>query len=157
MVRCLQAAGHEQEEADAGGWVAQVQESQRVPAILLLVQRRAQRQFPADREKNRDCQYQLAKVDPKNTSRQCPNCGHTSAENRKSQAVFVCTRCGHKAHADTVGAVNTLARAQQQWARTQETHLLAANNGRPNMGSQDKTDPSAEVQPLGVGGTGVEP
>ncbi|MCX4648723.1 transposase [Streptomyces sp. NBC_01446] len=47
-------------------------------------------------------------VDPRNTSRQCPACGHTSAENRPTQAKFHCVSCGHTAHADTVGAINVL-------------------------------------------------
>ncbi|WP_441248150.1 RNA-guided endonuclease InsQ/TnpB family protein [Kitasatospora sp. McL0602] len=47
-------------------------------------------------------------VDPRNTSRQCPQCGHTSADNRTTQAQFHCVACGHHAHADTVGAVNVL-------------------------------------------------
>jgi hypothetical protein len=33
-------------------------------------------------------------------------CGHVSAENRKSQAKFVCIECGFSANADWVGAVN---------------------------------------------------
>jgi len=32
----------------------------------------------------------LVPVPPQNTSRKCPECGHISAENRKSQAKFVC-------------------------------------------------------------------
>ncbi|MFF3253236.1 RNA-guided endonuclease InsQ/TnpB family protein [Actinacidiphila glaucinigra] len=47
-------------------------------------------------------------VDPRNTSRQCPQCGHTSAENRPTQEKFHCVSCGHTAHADTVGAMNVL-------------------------------------------------
>ncbi|MET8208803.1 transposase [Streptomyces sp. NPDC005373] len=47
-------------------------------------------------------------VDPRNTSRQCPECGHTSAENRPTQEKFHCVSCGHTAHADTVGALNVL-------------------------------------------------
>ncbi|MFF1570082.1 RNA-guided endonuclease InsQ/TnpB family protein [Streptomyces sp. NPDC058293] len=47
-------------------------------------------------------------VDPRNTSRQCPACGHTSAENRPTQEEFHCVSCGHTAHADTVGATNVL-------------------------------------------------
>ncbi|MFD8077964.1 RNA-guided endonuclease InsQ/TnpB family protein [Streptomyces sp. NPDC059718] len=47
-------------------------------------------------------------VDPRNTSRQCPQCGHTSAENRPTQEKFHCVSCGHTAHADTVGALNVL-------------------------------------------------
>ena len=52
----------------------------------------------------------LVLVPAKNTSRTCPvvlgGCGHVSAENRKSQAKFVCVSCGFSAHADFLGAVN---------------------------------------------------
>ncbi|MFD3870997.1 RNA-guided endonuclease InsQ/TnpB family protein [Streptomyces sp. NPDC058623] len=47
-------------------------------------------------------------VDPRNTSRQCPECGHTAKENRPTQEEFHCVGCGHRAHADTVGALNVL-------------------------------------------------
>ncbi|WP_458248551.1 RNA-guided endonuclease InsQ/TnpB family protein [Streptomyces sp. MAI_2237] len=47
-------------------------------------------------------------VDPRNTSRTCPECGHVSAENRPTQETFHCVGCGHLAHADTVGALNVL-------------------------------------------------
>ncbi|WP_367433883.1 RNA-guided endonuclease InsQ/TnpB family protein [Streptomyces celluloflavus] len=47
-------------------------------------------------------------VDPRNTSRQCPACGHTAKENRPTQETFHCVGCGHQAHADTVGALNVL-------------------------------------------------
>ncbi|WP_414647195.1 zinc ribbon domain-containing protein [Chthonomonas sp.] len=33
-------------------------------------------------------------VDPRNTSRTCPNCGHCAKENRRTQSSFVCTSCG---------------------------------------------------------------
>ncbi len=44
------------------------------------------------------------------TSQTCPmpTCGHTSKENRISQADFTCTKCGYHANADTVGAMNVL-------------------------------------------------
>jgi putative transposase len=48
----------------------------------------------------------LIVVPPQNTSRKCPQCGHVSAENRKSQAKFVCVECDFSANADFVGAVN---------------------------------------------------
>ena len=48
----------------------------------------------------------LVSVPPQNTSRRCPECQHTAAENRKTQAKFVCGECGFSAHADFVGAVN---------------------------------------------------
>ncbi|MGW3664379.1 RNA-guided endonuclease InsQ/TnpB family protein [Streptomyces sp. NPDC005141] len=47
-------------------------------------------------------------VDPRNTSRTCPQCGHTAKENRPTQEKFHCVACGHTAHADTVGACNVL-------------------------------------------------
>jgi putative transposase len=47
-------------------------------------------------------------VDPRNTSRQCPECGHTAKENRPTQEKFHCVSCGHQAHADVVGATNVL-------------------------------------------------
>ena len=50
----------------------------------------------------------LVAVPPQNTSRTCPCCGHVSAENRKTQAVFLCVECGYENHADVVGAMNIL-------------------------------------------------
>ncbi|WP_406439614.1 transposase [Streptomyces sp. NBC_01613] len=47
-------------------------------------------------------------VDPRNTSRQCPECGHTAKENRPTQEKFHCISCDHRAHADVVGATNVL-------------------------------------------------
>ncbi|MFE7245146.1 zinc ribbon domain-containing protein [Streptomyces sp. NPDC057580] len=47
-------------------------------------------------------------VDPRNTSRRCPECGHTAKENRPTQEKFHCVSCGHTAHAHTVGALNVL-------------------------------------------------
>lgn len=48
----------------------------------------------------------VVEVDPKNTSRRCYRCGHTAADNRKSQATFRCTRCGHTDNADINAARN---------------------------------------------------
>ncbi|MEU5438858.1 transposase [Streptomyces sp. NPDC020719] len=47
-------------------------------------------------------------VNPRNTSRTCPECGHTAKENRPAQEKFHCLSCGHQAHADEVGALNVL-------------------------------------------------
>jgi len=43
---------------------------------------------------------------PANTSRECPKCGHTHADNRKSQSVFLCVACGHTENADLVASKN---------------------------------------------------
>jgi putative transposase len=50
-------------------------------------------------------------VDPRNTSRTCPSCGHIAKENRTTQAKFQCTACQMTANADHVGALNILNRA----------------------------------------------
>ena len=52
----------------------------------------------------------VIEVDPRYTSQQCRQCGHIAAENRESQAVFVCKSCGHADHADVNAARNILAR-----------------------------------------------
>lgn len=48
----------------------------------------------------------LVYVDPRNTSKMCSACGCIDRSNRKSQSVFLCTSCGHSAHADVNGAAN---------------------------------------------------
>lgn len=48
-------------------------------------------------------------VDPRYTSQKCNSCGHTSRENRKTQADFVCVSCGHEDNADHNGAQNILS------------------------------------------------
>jgi len=49
-------------------------------------------------------------VPPQNTSHTCPvawgGCGQVSADNRKTQAKFVCLKCGLSANADFISAVN---------------------------------------------------
>lgn len=47
--------------------------------------------------------------DPRNSSRQCPECGAVSKDNRKGER-FCCQSCGHADDADTVGACNGFAR-----------------------------------------------
>jgi putative transposase len=50
-------------------------------------------------------------VDPRNTSRTCPECGHCAKENRKSQAAFICLSCGFAGLADRIAAINIGRRA----------------------------------------------
>lgn len=54
---------------------------------------------------------QILEVDPRNTSRRCSSCGHVAQENRESQAVFLCKKCGHSDNADRNAAINILDRA----------------------------------------------
>lgn len=51
-------------------------------------------------------------VDPRNTSRTCPQCGNVDKGNRRSQSEFVCKSCGFEANADFVGATNIARRAE---------------------------------------------
>ena len=54
---------------------------------------------------------QLLAENPAYTSQKCsePGCGHTEADNRKSQADFYCLKCGHTENADTNAAKNILS------------------------------------------------
>ena len=55
----------------------------------------------------------LLAVPPKNTSLTCPCCTHVSAENRLTQAIFLCVHCGYENNADVVGAINILERGHR--------------------------------------------
>ena len=48
----------------------------------------------------------VSQVDPRNTSRTCSRCGHCEKANRKSQAIFLCLKCGFHANADYNAACN---------------------------------------------------
>ena len=45
-------------------------------------------------------------VDPRNTSRTCPECGCIDKKNRPAQSTFSCVSCGFAGHADTIAAEN---------------------------------------------------
>lgn len=50
-------------------------------------------------------------INPKNTSRECAQCGYIAKSNRVSQSLFLCGQCGHSANADHNAALNIKARA----------------------------------------------
>lgn len=54
-------------------------------------------------------------VNPRNTSRACSACGHCEKANRKSQAEFLCQRCGFTLNADYNAAINISRRVAKQW------------------------------------------
>ncbi|WP_168788885.1 RNA-guided endonuclease InsQ/TnpB family protein [Paraburkholderia aromaticivorans] len=74
----------------------------------------------------------LVAVDPKNTSRTCPCCGHASKENRKTQALFACVSCRYENNADHVGALNILAAG----------HAVIACGGMAQSGRPSKQEPA---------------
>ncbi|MFF5966076.1 zinc ribbon domain-containing protein [Streptomyces collinus] len=65
-------------------------------------------------------------------------------DNRESQATFVCTACGHRGHADTVGAKNVLARGHaghRAWRPRRQRVCEAPTSAEP----QGIGAPTAEV------------
>lgn len=50
-------------------------------------------------------------VDPRNTSRTCPECGHSDKRNRPTRDDFRCQRCGLAGPADLIAAGNIARRA----------------------------------------------
>ncbi len=50
-------------------------------------------------------------VNPRNTSRECPACGHIDKKNRPTRDTFCCQSCSYAGPADSVAAVNIGCRA----------------------------------------------
>lgn len=78
-------------------------------------------------------------VSPEYTSQRCPECSHTSEENRIRRAKFECENCGATANADYVGAKNVgwryVRRGQQSSRRTGDCQLaLKSGTVEPNRG-----------------------
>ena len=65
-------------------------------------------------------------VDPRNTSRTCPQCGHIDKGNRTARGLFLCRLCGYFDHADVVGATNIASSAKVAWREVAEPRLTAA-------------------------------
>jgi putative transposase len=53
----------------------------------------------------------IALVDPRNTSRECPRCGHTDKRNRPTRDQFRCVACSFAGEADHAAATNIRGRA----------------------------------------------
>lgn len=79
----------------------------------------------------------LIAVPPRNTSRTCPCCMHVSADNRRSQARFVCVECGFEDNADLVGAINVLraGHARLAWEVSDAFKSPAAGTHRSDSGA----------------------
>src|ERR1019366_9790329 len=90
--------------------------------------------------KAEDAGRELRVVDPRFTSQRCSFCGHVDAASRRSQAVFGCTACSHRDHADVNAARNVLwagraqrasARAGGNWPTTQRCATTAGGASPP--------------------------
>jgi len=64
-------------------------------------------------------------VDPRNSSRECPCCGHTEKANRPNQSTFRCRVCGFADPADKVAALNLSVRG---WAAVNQPYLGEAES-----------------------------
>src|SRR5207302_10803583 len=76
----------------------------------------------------------LVPVSPQNTSRKCPRCRHTAAENRQTQTKFVCVKCGFSAHADWVAAINIKEAGLASLACSSSSHARNASCQEPTEG-----------------------
>lgn len=79
----------------------------------------------------------LVAVPPRNTSRTCPCCGHVSADNRQTQARFLCVECGFEENADVVGAINVLRAGHAR---------LACADTSPEVGASGQEPTEATIQ-----------
>jgi putative transposase len=89
----------------------------------------------------------LVAVPPANTSRECPVCGHTCAENRKTQSVFLCVACGHTENADTVASKNIRGRGLNLFKGQDIGRLACEVNGavRPSAAGTLRSDQKAHA------------
>ena len=55
----------------------------------------------------------VIKVNPAYTSQKCSKCGHTVKENRKTQSLFECVKCGYTENADFQATLNIFQLGQQ--------------------------------------------
>ena len=69
-------------------------------------------------QKAKEAGIEVRKIDPKYTSQRCHKCGHISRENRKTQADFVCEKCGYSANADFNAAKNIALKDIEQVIET---------------------------------------
>ena len=74
----------------------------------------------------------LVLVDPRNTSRTCPACGHIDKANRVSQSVFSCVVCGFSGLADYIAALNirVLGRAAVMRPNVSDAQMVAQRQGQ---------------------------
>ncbi len=80
----------------------------------------------------------VIEVNPRNTSRTCPCCGHIAKENRLTQAKFKCVECGYENNADLVGAINILAAG----------HAVLACGETMQSGRSLKHEPAEGITPV---------
>ena len=83
----------------------------------------------------------LIAVPPRNTSRTCPACGHVSADNRQTQALFLCVECGFEENADLVGAINVLRAGHARLACADTSPEVGASGQEPTEATHSGSMP----------------
>ncbi|HBP4949383.1 cytosine methyltransferase [Stutzerimonas stutzeri] len=89
----------------------------------------------------------LEAVPPHRTSQECPACGFTHADNRQSQAVFLCLACRHRENADTVAAKNIRERGLKLLEGQGHARIACGVNGavRPSAAGTHRSDDAAKA------------
>ena len=89
----------------------------------------------------------LEAVPPHRTSQECPACGFTHADNRQSQAVFLCLACRHRENADTVAAKNIRERGLKLLEGQDHARIACGVNGavRPSAAGTHRSDDAAKA------------
>ncbi len=87
------------------------------------------------------------------TSQCCSRCGHIAAENRRSQVLFSCVACGHRANADENAAENI--------RRVGQTRMACGSSpvgGRKQepAGTREEVPPRITARPGNLGPLGAE-
>jgi IS605 OrfB family transposase len=70
----------------------------------------------------------LIAVDPRNSSRECSECGYTDKKNRPNQSTFRCLSCGHTANADFNAAVNLQERGRAARQAAERSELCSVSH-----------------------------
>lgn len=91
-------------------------------------------------------------VPPYHSSQECSACGHTHADNRLSQALFVCKRCGHAENADLnaarviacrgAAAVATGSYTLRQKKKVGSLRRIDSSAGGPEHVGPERSEPS---------------
>ena len=92
----------------------------------------------------------VVNYNPKNTSRECSSCGHTSSDNRDGEKL-ICANCGYMVHADTQASRTGLKRVGLKFVSTRRKNLPgdsrkvtpirddSASNGKRGQGRNPKS------------------
>ncbi len=89
-------------------------------------------------------------VPPQYTSQTCSSCGHIDAESRDKTS-FICTNCGHEAHADINAAKNILDKGLEMlntnsYVEDKHTKILSSKESNLKKSEKKKTKKSKKIE-----------